>query len=37
LHHGRIREKLIRAVAEKTFLPTKSLLEEVGNMVILTG
>ena len=28
---------MVRAVAEKTFLPTKSLLEEVGNMVILTG
>src|SRR5437588_12075412 len=28
---------MVRAAAEKTFLPTKSLLEEVGNMVILTG
>jgi phospholipid/cholesterol/gamma-HCH transport system permease protein len=28
---------MVRTVAEKTFLPTKSLLEEVGNMVILTG
>src|SRR5437868_4970844 len=28
---------MVRAVAEKTFLPTKALLEEVGNMVILTG
>jgi phospholipid/cholesterol/gamma-HCH transport system permease protein len=28
---------LIRAVADRAFLPTKSVLEEVGNMVILTG
>jgi phospholipid/cholesterol/gamma-HCH transport system permease protein len=28
---------LIRAVADRTFLPTKGVLEEVGNMVILTG
>ena len=28
---------MVRATAEKTFLPAKSLLEEVGNMVILTG
>src|SRR5579863_8749668 len=30
-------DHLIHAVAERTFLPVKSLLEEVGNMVILTG
>ncbi len=29
--------QLIRAVTERAFLPTKSLLEQVGNMVILTG
>src|SRR5437588_362600 len=28
---------MVRGVAERTFLPTKALLEEVGNMVILTG
>src|SRR5881398_4075292 len=28
---------MVRAVADRGFLPTKSLLEEVGNMVILTG
>jgi phospholipid/cholesterol/gamma-HCH transport system permease protein len=28
---------LIRAVADRAFLPTKSVLEEVGNMMILTG
>jgi phospholipid/cholesterol/gamma-HCH transport system permease protein len=28
---------VIRAVADRAFLPTKSLLEEVGAMVILTG
>jgi phospholipid/cholesterol/gamma-HCH transport system permease protein len=28
---------LIRAVADRAFLPTKNILEEVGNMMILTG
>ena len=28
---------MIRAVAERTFLPTKNVLDEVGNMMILTG
>ena len=28
---------MIRAVADRAFLPTKSLLEEIGNMVVLTG
>jgi phospholipid/cholesterol/gamma-HCH transport system permease protein len=28
---------LIRAAADRAFLPTKSVLEEVGNMMILTG
>jgi phospholipid/cholesterol/gamma-HCH transport system permease protein len=28
---------LIRAAADRAFLPTKGVLEEVGNMVILTG
>ena len=28
---------MIRAVADRAFLPTKSVLEEVGNMMILTG
>jgi phospholipid/cholesterol/gamma-HCH transport system permease protein len=28
---------LIRAVADRAFLPTKNVLEEVGNMMILTG
>ena len=37
LPYGRKKDQLIRAVSEKAFLPTKSLLEEVGNMVILTG
>jgi phospholipid/cholesterol/gamma-HCH transport system permease protein len=31
------REELIRSVADRAFLPTKAVLEEVGNMVILTG
>ena len=30
-------DPLIRAVADRAFLPTKSVLEEVGNMMILTG
>ena len=28
---------MVRAVAERAFLPTKSILEQVGNMMILTG
>ena len=28
---------MIRAVADRAFLQTKSVLEEVGNMMILTG
>ena len=28
---------MIRAVADRAFLPTKNVLEEVGNMMILTG
>ena len=28
---------MIRAVTDRAFLPTKSILEQVGNMVILTG
>jgi len=31
------RAELIRAVADRAFLPTKNVLEEVGNMMILTG
>ena len=28
---------MVRAVADRTFLPVKGLFEQVGNMVILTG
>ncbi|MEA2353765.1 MAG: phospholipid/cholesterol/gamma-HCH transport system permease protein, partial [Thermoleophilaceae bacterium] len=28
---------MVRAVADRAFLPTKSLLEQVGDMMILTG
>jgi phospholipid/cholesterol/gamma-HCH transport system permease protein len=28
---------LIRAVADRTFLPTKNVLDQIGNMMILTG
>jgi phospholipid/cholesterol/gamma-HCH transport system permease protein len=28
---------LVRAVSERAFLPTKSVLEQVGDMMILTG
>src|SRR5881398_2610164 len=28
---------MVRAAADRVFLPTKNLLEEVGDMVILTG
>src|SRR2546426_1874844 len=28
---------MVRSVADRAFLPTKSLLEEVGDMMILTG
>src|SRR5438874_1634157 len=31
------RGKLVRAVADRAFLPTKNLLEQVGDMMILTG
>ena len=34
---GRTSEDLIRAVADRTFLPTKNVLDQVGNMMILTG
>ena len=30
-------EKMVRAVADRAFLPAKSLFEQVGNMMILTG
>src|SRR5206468_5043036 len=30
-------EWLVRAVADRAFLPTKNLLEQVGDMMILTG
>ena len=28
---------MVRAVADRAFLPTKNLLEQVGDMMILTG
>ena len=28
---------MIRAVADRTFLPTKNVLDQIGNMMILTG
>ena len=28
---------MVRAVADRAFLPAKSLLEQVGDMMILTG
>jgi phospholipid/cholesterol/gamma-HCH transport system permease protein len=28
---------MVRTVADRAFLPTKNLLEEVGDMMILTG
>ena len=28
---------MIRSIADRAFLPTKNLLEEVGDMMILTG
>src|SRR4051794_5062625 len=28
---------MVRAIADRAFLPTKNLLEEVGDMMILTG
>ncbi len=28
---------MVRSVADRAFLPTKNLLEEVGDMMILTG
>ena len=31
------RRQLVRSVADRAFLPAKSLLEEVGDMMILTG
>ena len=31
------RPELVRAVADRAFLPTKNLLEQVGDMMILTG
>src|SRR3954462_1471555 len=31
------RGKLVRAGADRVFLPTKNLLEQVGDMMILTG
>src|SRR5436305_15029178 len=31
------RGKLVRATADRVFLPTKNLLEQVGDMMILTG
>ena len=30
-------EKMVRSVADRAFLPAKSLFEQVGNMMILTG
>src|SRR5688572_13062568 len=30
-------ERMVRAVADRAFLPAKSLFEQVGNMMILTG
>src|SRR6185503_20120975 len=39
-HHptlGGAEEKMVRAVADRAFLPAKSLFEQVGNMMILTG
>jgi hypothetical protein len=29
--------EMVRSVADRAFLPTKNLLEEVGDMMILTG
>src|SRR3954465_8665728 len=31
------RAPVVRAVADRAFLPTKNLLEQVGDMMILTG
>lgn len=28
---------MVRSVADRAFLPTKNLLEEIGDMMILTG
>ena len=28
---------MVRAVADRAFLPTKNLLEQVGDMMVLTG
>jgi phospholipid/cholesterol/gamma-HCH transport system permease protein len=28
---------MVRSIADRAFLPTKNLLEEVGDMMILTG
>src|SRR5256885_15222195 len=30
-------EEMVRAAADRVFLPTKNLLEQVGDMMILTG
>ena len=30
-------ETMVRSVADRAFLPAKSLFEQVGNMMILTG
>src|SRR5213075_945506 len=30
-------EEMVRAVADRAFLPTKNLLEQVGDMMVLTG
>jgi phospholipid/cholesterol/gamma-HCH transport system permease protein len=37
--HGYVgaEEKMVRSVADRAFLPAKSLFEQVGNMMILTG
>jgi phospholipid/cholesterol/gamma-HCH transport system permease protein len=37
--HGCVgaEEKMVRSVADRAFLPAKSLFEQVGNMMILTG
>src|SRR4051812_13271270 len=34
---GREERALVRAAADRVFLPTKNLLEQVGDMMILTG
>src|SRR4029450_649498 len=34
---GRRKNRVVRSAADRVFLPTKNLLEQVGDMMILTG